>query len=304
MMKILKMFLFFVFLCSNIGFAADKTIVKIVGEPKVSKAATGTGYNISFAISKPVDVTIRIVDKGGNVVRHLVSGIVGAKNSPKPFSDKNMNQNVLWDGKDDDGKIVKAEDCKVFIGAGLNPKFDKFISYNPDAFDSRSKIIQAPDNEYYVTEASSAHQDVTRVFSADGKLLRSLWPYSLNKPKEIIEGLMKTEGAEDWDGNAIPSSINQSANYYFATRYSNAIVTTDGYMIGVTTEPAAYICIFSMDPNGFPHTKISIWGPPWHKALGKERIMLKTPPLHLDRMLQLILRAKVLKLLIFRGDIV
>ena len=55
---------------------ASASKAKLIGEPKVAKSAIG--YTISFTVSNPCDVTVRIT-KSGEAVRHLASGMVGLK---------------------------------------------------------------------------------------------------------------------------------------------------------------------------------------------------------------------------------
>ena len=52
---------------------------------------------------KPTDVTVRILDKDGNIVRHLASGMVGLEKAATPFAAKSLSQKISWDGKDDAG---------------------------------------------------------------------------------------------------------------------------------------------------------------------------------------------------------
>jgi hypothetical protein len=47
---------------------------------------TPAGHEITFKLTEPGDVTVRSVDAEGNVVRHLVSGMLGLKKAAKPFA--------------------------------------------------------------------------------------------------------------------------------------------------------------------------------------------------------------------------
>src|SRR3989339_759192 len=102
--------------------------VKLIKDkPSVKKS--DKGYEVSFSVKKATDVTVRIVNEKGEVVRHLASGFVGGDKAAKPFHPKSLSQTIVWDGNDDKGKNV-TEKCKVSVGAGMNAKFDKYLFYN------------------------------------------------------------------------------------------------------------------------------------------------------------------------------
>ena len=49
-------------------------------EPAVTKI--GNGFKIAFAVTKPTDVEVSILNVKGEVVRHLAAGALGAKGAP------------------------------------------------------------------------------------------------------------------------------------------------------------------------------------------------------------------------------
>ena len=56
----------------------------------------------------------------------------------------------------------------------MKAKFDKFILWEPDAYElGRGHVIAAPKGEYYVTQHTGIHFTTTRVFDSKGKFIRS-----------------------------------------------------------------------------------------------------------------------------------
>ncbi|MHC4917448.1 MAG: hypothetical protein ACYTGB_18375, partial [Planctomycetota bacterium] len=85
-------------LCLSLSAAA--------GEAKFSQKPTakknGDKVTISFAVNAPTDVAVFVEDTKGEVVRHLVAGVLG-KNPPAPLK-PGLSQSIQWDGKADYGK--------------------------------------------------------------------------------------------------------------------------------------------------------------------------------------------------------
>jgi hypothetical protein len=162
---------------------------KLVGEPAVQKVSGG--HQIAFALTAPSDVTVRIVDAKGQVVRHLAAGMVGLEKAAGPLAAGSLAQRLLWDGRDDAGKDVAAAGCKVSIGVGAAAKFDKFILYHPDGFGNVGTpnwsglgcIAVGPKGDLYVVQQYGVHYSTMRVFSREGRFIRCVWPLSIDKPR-------------------------------------------------------------------------------------------------------------------------
>jgi hypothetical protein len=56
---------------------------------------------ISFAVSAPTDVEVAILDRSGEVVRHLAAGVLGGEKPPPVPLRTGLKQRLVWDGKDD-----------------------------------------------------------------------------------------------------------------------------------------------------------------------------------------------------------
>ena len=83
------------------GPAASQDPASFTRKPAVTRSGDTT--RIEFEVSREVDVTVRIEDAAGHVVRHLAAGVLG-KNPPEPLRPGSLRQSLEWDGKDDSGK--------------------------------------------------------------------------------------------------------------------------------------------------------------------------------------------------------
>jgi len=260
---------------------ANEKLLK--GEPVVRKV--GGEYEIGFALLRPADVTVRALDGKGKVIRHLASGVVGLEKAAKPLQSGSLSQTIVWDGKDNNGQQVAPAGAKVWVAAGLNAKFDRFILWEPDGIGlgPRDKletaVIPAPNGEFYVTQNRGVHLNTTRVFNRKGRFVRCAWPFSLDRPKKAIEKFLGgKDGVDDWDGRRVPLCVNHNAFYYFGTRFTSSVISTDGYQIGATGYCMEYLSLFQVSPEGFPKSKG--WKPAWHtgRTFAREKWKLAAGP--------------------------
>ena len=239
---------------------AAEAAPRIVAGPAVTKS--DSGWEITFRVEKPCDVTVRVLDAKGDVIRHLACGMVGLPKAAKPFAPDSLEQKIAWDGRDDSGKPAPAG-CKVSVAVGMNAKFDKFIVWEKDACPkSRSNDFYVADSgQCYVNQSSGVHLDTMRVFDAQGKLIRQAWPPTLNRPKEAVQGLLTGQwGASDWDGDGVPIKVAYNSWYLFGVRSRGMVRTSDGYLVGVFA--GVGLGLYSLDPNDFPVAMH--WRPPWY----------------------------------------
>jgi len=234
---------------------------RLAGPPALAKVAGG--WEIAFSLTAPSDVTVRILDAKGQAVRHLACGMVGLAKAASPFAPGTLQQKIPWDGKDDAGTPVDRAGLTAWVGVGMRAKFDKFILWEKDAC-PRSRpnnYYTAPNGECYVNQSAGVHLDTLRLFSADGKLIRQVWPPSLDRPKDAIERLLAGRwGATDWDGDGVPRKVCYNSWYLFGARSGGMARTTDGHLVSVFAGVGrgAYV----LDPNDFPVAMH--WNPPWH----------------------------------------
>jgi hypothetical protein len=254
---------------------AGRGAPKVVSGPAVSK--TGTAYSMSFKVNRPCDVTVRVLDSKGDVVRHLACGMVGLAKAADPLKANSLSQTIAWDGKDDPGRPVPPEGCRFTVSVGLAARFDRFILWEPDGYDTWRKdgleILKGASDEYLVTQHCGVHLTTTRVFDGKGKFVRQIWPCSVSKPKEMLKRLLSDPrvGAEDWDGRRVPVCVNHNATYHFGTAFP-ALVGPDGRVLGIHRYCSDYLGVWTVGSDGLP----ALWGwyPPWQPR--KENTFNKT----------------------------
>jgi hypothetical protein len=244
---------------------------KFAGPPVIAKGAGG--WEVAFSLTAPNDVTVRILDANGNGVRHVACGMVGLEKAARPFVPKSLDQKLLWDGKDDAGKPVDAAGCKAWVGVGVRAKFDKFILWEKDACprSRANNYYTAANGDCYVNQSAGVHLDTLRLFNSNGKLVRQVWPPSLERPREALEKLLAGSwGATDWDGDGVPRKVCYNSWYIFGVRSGGMARTSDGCLVSIFTGVGrgAYV----LDANDFPAAMH--WYPPWYDR----QQMYKTKP--------------------------
>ena len=225
-------------------------------------SSAGPGLAVAFTVSRPCDVTVRIMNAAGGVVRHLVSGMVGLDKAAEPLAPGTLAQRISWDGRDDAGNPAPAG-CSVRVAVGMRAEFDKFILWEKDACPkSRGNNYGASTNgDCYVNQSSGVHLDTLRLFDRDGRLIRQVWPPSLNRPRDVLQPfLVGRWGATDWDGDSVPLKVCHNSWYVFGVRSGGMAQTTDGYLVSIFAGVGEGV--YAMDPNDFP--RAWHWTPPWY----------------------------------------
>src|SRR5262249_18127047 len=120
----MKRLLLFVGIFAASGFvtaawAAEQPAPKFTKKPTATKA--GDKVTIEFAVDRATDVAIFIENSKGEVVRHLVAGVLG-KNPPPPLKANSLEQSIEWDGKADYGKTAEGGPFKARVALGLGAK--------------------------------------------------------------------------------------------------------------------------------------------------------------------------------------
>ncbi|HUV38183.1 MAG TPA: hypothetical protein VMY39_01145, partial [Planctomycetota bacterium] len=256
--------------------AAVRALEPIEAGPTVGK--TDAGCEISFTLAAPTDVTVHIVDREGNVVRHLAAGMVGLERAASPFKPKSLAQTIPWDGKTDGGAPAPAG-CKARLSVGMRVTFDRFILWEPDAFapDGGDLVVAGPNDTYYICQSRGTYcRSTVRVLNGDGKFVREFWPYRLNPPgaKDFLlkpnpiqcerdERAFELQGVEDWHGHRVPFCVCYDLAFYFHTDYAAAVVTADGYLVAVPAYAGRVrTSLWRLSPEGFPSA--ANWMVPWH----------------------------------------
>lgn len=254
----------------------------LVGEPVARRA--GQGCEISFTLTAPSDVTVRILGRDGRVVRHLACGMVGLEKAASPFAPGRLAQRIAWDGKDDAGRAASDAGSTVLLGVAARARFDRMLLGNPDGFGqfgaynwaTPGAMAVGPRGELHLVEQYGVHFGVMRVLDREGKCLRWVWPFSLLRPRADIEALFASTrtiwpsdvaawGATDWAGRFVPRSVRHSAFYWYSARCPSLAVGGDGTILfppGTAVDASAGL--HRIAPNGLPMASLPWRGSyPW-----------------------------------------
>ena len=208
--------------------------------------ADGDKVQITFAVSRATDVAVQVEDAKGKVVRHLVAGVLGPK-PPAPLKADSLEQLLIWDRRDDLGKPVDASagPFAVRVSLGMRPTVEKMLAYNPAHLESVRGLACGPDGNLYVfdTYGETHPRDgstVCKVFSREGKYLRTILPYPSTLPDEKLKGVKRV---------ALPDGSKVPFIYQFETRSflkglgdlpcQRPVVTRDGRLafVGIQEGP-------------------------------------------------------------------
>jgi hypothetical protein len=208
--------------------------VRFQTPPKAVRA--GDGVKITFTVSAATDVEVAVLDAGGRVVRHLAAGLLGP-NAPEPLKKDSLAQELAWDGRDDDGKVVGA--ARIRVRLGLTAAFERIIGWSGQNVDLPRGMVCAPDGTLYVVHGKSfgTHRQTTLITAHDrnGKYLRQVFPGPANLPPEKRKGWPRVKVSE---GEDLPVVFHQLTRCtypgaVFAER-SFPVVTTDGRLIALS----------------------------------------------------------------------
>jgi len=189
--------------------------VSFVQGPTVER--TGSGARIRFAVSRPTDVEVAIIGGGGKVVRHLAAGVLGGENPPPPPLLPGLEQQLMWDGRDDERNGVEGKSLSLRVRLGLRGEFDRFLLHEPDAMPPVTALAPGPGGNLYVF-----YQDATangnqgghkvRIIDRRGRFIRQILPFPADLPREKVEA---TGAFLDGEGHLVPHIHNwHSLNFY------------------------------------------------------------------------------------------
>jgi DNA-binding beta-propeller fold protein YncE len=140
-------------------------------------------FVISFASKGFCDVTVAIENSSGKILRHLVSGVLGA-NAPAPLAKKSKQQKVIWDGKDDQGRYIDdLGDVVVRVSLGLKPRLERTLYWSPHKRYGSMPLLAAGPEGMYVFDGKGV--DFLRLFDHDGEYLRTVYPFPRDKVKKV-----------------------------------------------------------------------------------------------------------------------
>ena len=254
------------------------------------------GVEITFRVSKPVDVEVAILDEENRVVRHLAAGLLG-EHAPAPFQKKKLTQTLIWDGKDDAGKDVLQENKSDFsarVRLGASPEFEKTLGRNDGRIDRARGLCVSPKGEIYVLNSvgDRGSNDI-RVFDTKGRYLRTIMPYSADTPAERTESV----GRINVGGRSVPVVFNGHAHALSPLTVcmpeQNIAWNPKGHLVAASTYATAFEHglprhLLAFHPDGGAPENVSFVGPQlrpptgitwgWPAAIGLVREHLACSP--------------------------
>ncbi len=145
----------------------------------------GSRVTIRFTSKGYCDVTVVIEKNDGTILRHLASGVLGS-NVPDPFQRNSLEQTVVWDGKNDQGRYIDPiSDIQVRVSLGLKPRFEKTLFWHPKrrvALRRNPRAVAQPEG-VYIYEGGGLES--IKLFSHQGKYLRTVYPFPANKIRQV-----------------------------------------------------------------------------------------------------------------------
>ena len=169
-----------------------KDIFEFTQKPEL-KAETN-GATISFVVKDFCDVTIAVENSEGKILRHLASGVLGAK-APEPFKKDSLAQSITWDGKDDQGVYADKNATKIRVSLGLQAEYEKDIDYSPYKQLSTLPIIATSPEGIFVQDSQGC--DHVRLYKHDGTYEKTIYPFPSSQLPNV-KGLNKIKSP---DGN-------------------------------------------------------------------------------------------------------
>jgi len=199
-------------------------------EPRVEK--TLQGLRITFATKEPTDVEVAILDGKGRVVRHLAAGLLG-RHAPPPFEKDSLEQELTWDGKDDDGRPVEQRGCGVRVRTGLGADLDRMIPGAAGRLAPPTALGVASDGEVYVlANRDKAGGASVYVLSREGKYLRTILPPPANLTSSQLKDIEPLTLA---DGSRVPlvyqAYTADFAPFLSGIRRQQLTVTNEGWIV-------------------------------------------------------------------------
>jgi NHL repeat-containing protein len=186
--------------CLIAGLAgAAQAAAEFAAKPEIA------GKAITFTVKDYCDVTVAVERADGRIVRHLVSGVLGA-NPPAPFQKNSKRQTLAWDGKDDAGRPVAGR-CRVRVSLGMKPTFAGLIGSEPSEVpvSVRGLATDADGNLYVFHVLGQQHNaDGTAhciVLDRNGKYVKTILPFPADLPEKQLAGL---KHVRDGRGKRLP----------------------------------------------------------------------------------------------------
>jgi hypothetical protein len=186
---------FFALLSLTSSLWAEQLAPQFTKKPTATKA--GDKVIIEFAVDRATDAAVFIENSRGEIVRHLVAGVLG-KNPPMPFKANSLAQSLEWDGKADYGKPAEGGPFKARVALGLEAKYDKVVLREPENIGAVNSLGVGPDGTLYVVHTlANAGPGWTGqslvAFNRDGTYQRTIQPFPAGLQTSQVKGVGVTE---------------------------------------------------------------------------------------------------------------
>ncbi|MGA2069086.1 MAG: hypothetical protein ABSG86_29295 [Thermoguttaceae bacterium] len=229
-----------------ISGAARGAGVTFTAKPKVTR--TQGQATIEFAVSRPTDLEVAVLDGRAQVVRHLAAGVLGGPKPPPAPLRSGLAQAVAWDGRDDAGQPVRGP-LAIRVRAGTAVRFGRLIGGSPytgciSSGGPHDSVAVDDQGTLYVKMGSfvpQLHAHVPwqlRKFDSGGKYVRTLLPYPPSTPPEQASGIRLIDAG---DGRLTPESLNplDPALFYFGDNLYHRVV--DGSVVFINSRTAELV---------------------------------------------------------------
>jgi hypothetical protein len=182
--------LLLLFACADLATADDldefkvkrEEVYEFTSRPQVT--LDGDRAVIRFTTKGYCDVTVAIEDSQGRIVRHLASGVLGAA-APPPLVPGSLEQTIVWDGKDDQGRYIDDKaGHTVRVSLGLRPTFEKTLYWSPyKRIAEHPPLVHAAPEGMYVFEGMGV--DSLKLFDHKGTYVRTIVPFAADKLQQV-----------------------------------------------------------------------------------------------------------------------
>jgi len=157
---------------------------------------------IEFALSRPADVEVSVLDGKGEVVRHLAAGMLGGAGAPPAPLQAGLAQRLHWDGRNDRGQAVSdPAGCAVRVRVGMGVRIERIVGGDPYAYWSPlsgqgdhaqwklAGLEAKADGRVYVLGHTTFYgHPALRQYDARGNYVRTLFPPPAGRAAEDVAG--------------------------------------------------------------------------------------------------------------------
>jgi len=230
--------------------AADEATTPVFTRQPAAKSVGGK-VRIAFAVDRKTDVAVFIENAKGEIVRHLVAGVLG-QNPPAPLT-RGLSQSIEWDGKADYSRPAGPGPFTVRVAIGMNVKYDKVAVRDENALNHIKGLAVGPDGTVYVLDAPGGAWKGEQIiaFGRDGKYRRGVMPFPVNLKMEQVKAL----GAFELRGRPTPMVEHSYLQLFTGVRCprkTGMAVTPDGKAVLRLTggRKGAALHIAAVAPDG------------------------------------------------------